>query len=137
MRRKVALAALAASTLVLGAAITHLRATGSRPPCGLEEYQAIRLGMTLDEAVAVVGVPPGDYTGGHVRDFRSETEYGQQHFIRPASRKSASHVQWVGARGMTSSEKGWSESAGSLPSGRYSRHPTAVMMRERRHPRSN
>jgi hypothetical protein len=102
MRRKVALAVLAASTLVLGAVITHLRATGSRPRCGLEAYQAIRLGMTLEEAVAVVGVPPGDYTGGHVRDFRSETEYGQSEFIPPASRKSASHAVWSGGKGRIS-----------------------------------
>lgn len=102
MRRKVALAALAVSTLTLGAMITHFRATGSRPRCGLEAYQAIRLGMTLEEATAVVGVPSGDYTGGHVRDFRSETEYGQTEFNPPADRKSASHAVWVGARGRIS-----------------------------------
>jgi hypothetical protein len=102
MRRKLALVALAASTLTLGAVFTHFRATGSRPRCGLEIYQSIRLGMTLEEAAALVGVAPGDYTGGYVRDFRSETEYGQSHFIRPASRKSASHAVWSGAKGRIS-----------------------------------
>jgi hypothetical protein len=102
MRRKVALAALAAFTLTLGAAMAHLQAIQGRPRCGLQAYKAIRLGMTLEEAAAVVGVPPGDYTGGHVREYRSETEYGQSEFIPPASRKSASHAEWVGAKGRIS-----------------------------------
>jgi hypothetical protein len=98
-RSKVALAMLTAVTLTLGVVLAHLQVIGKRPHCGLDAYKRTGLGMTLEEATAVIGVPPGDYTGGHVREFRSETEYGQQEFIPPARRESASHETWVGARG--------------------------------------
>src|SRR5688572_24574224 len=102
MRSKIAVAVLAVLTLGLGVAMSHLLAVGKRPSCGLEAYKKIRLGMTLAEATAVIGVPPGDYTGGKTREYRSDTEYGQQEFIPPANRKSASSEEWVGAKGRIS-----------------------------------
>lgn len=102
MRRKVVWWSLAAVTLTLGMVMTHLLSLQRRPACGLDAYHAIRLGMTREEAVAVVGVPVGDYTGGQTREYRSETEVGQQEFIPPPNRKYASSAVWVGARGRIS-----------------------------------
>jgi hypothetical protein len=39
-----------------------------------ESYERIKLGMTRGEVEAILGVPPGDYTGGPTRSSRLKSE---------------------------------------------------------------
>jgi hypothetical protein len=91
---------LGLTALTLAVAVAHLQVVGKRPSCDLAAYEAIRLGMTLEEVSAAVGVQPGDYTEGHSHiNIGDYVEGGRQEFLPPASRESSWDRDWVGARG--------------------------------------
>jgi hypothetical protein len=92
-RRAAVLAVLAILAAGVG---THLSVQAKRPHCDRKRYDAVRLGMTLEEVSAAIGLPPGDYTG---RQFRPSGGYWE----REASEAGAAGVRaltWCGTRGM-------------------------------------
>jgi hypothetical protein len=64
---------MARRTIVILTAIAFILATGSvawhfirpKPVITYERAEAIQLGMTRAEVIALLGGPPGDYAGGH------------------------------------------------------------------------
>jgi hypothetical protein len=64
------LAALAALAVAGTAAVLW-----PRPRVTKESYECVKLGMTRREVESIVGVPPGDYTGGPMRP--TDDEYAE------------------------------------------------------------
>jgi hypothetical protein len=94
MSKSRAAAVALAVFIALGAGVaTRLYFRGRGPRCDRAAYERVHRGMTVAEASAAIGGPPGDYTGG-AWDFEAEVD-SRGRWSR------ADHVEkWVGSRGL-------------------------------------